>query len=155
ERAHNQCVNLINTLRSSKEVAGCLNKVISWLLIGVIFIMWLLLTGLATTKVLLLIASPLLAATFIFGNTCKTLFEGILFVYVIHPIDVGDLCYIDEKMVDKFGAAQDLVIYSNTDLATKTITNCRTKFDWSDQAEFNLSPLKKTKVQNQDNVIDL
>ncbi|KAL2940912.1 Mechanosensitive ion channel protein 10 [Bienertia sinuspersici] len=170
ERAHNQCMNLINTLSSAEEVAECLNKIISWLLVGGIFIMWLLLTGLATTKVLVLIASPLLAATFIFGNTCKTLFEGILFVYVVHPIDVGDLCFIDDQLmevqsigvwtttftkVDKFGTTLELVIYSNAELTKKTITNYKTKFDWSDQETFNLSPVKMEDLENQNELIKL
>ncbi|KAL2924167.1 Mechanosensitive ion channel protein 10 [Bienertia sinuspersici] len=134
------------------------------------FIMWLLLTGLATTKVLVLIASPLLAATFIFGNTCKTLFEGILFVYVVHPIDVGDLCFFDGQLmevksigvwtttftkVDKFGTTLELVIYSNAELTKKTITNYKTKFDWSDQETFNLSPVKMEDLENQNELIKL
>ncbi|KAL2940837.1 Mechanosensitive ion channel protein 9 [Bienertia sinuspersici] len=146
-------INILENLNlsSAKEVVNCLDKIISWLLIGAIFIMWLLLTGLATTRVIALIASPLLAATFIFGESCKTLFQGILFVYVTHPIDVADLCFIDGKMlkvktigvwttvftkVDNSDTVQDLVIYSNKELASKTITNYKTNFDWSDYAEF-------------------
>lgn len=87
---------LANTLGSAEEVSGCLNKIISCVLIGVTFLMWLLLTGLATTQVIVLIASPLLAASFIFGNSFKTLFEGILFIYLVHPLDVGDLCTIED-----------------------------------------------------------
>lgn len=90
---------LANTLSNAKEVADCLNSIIGGILIGVSFIMWLFLTRVATTKVVVLVASPLLAATFIFGDTCKTLFEGFFFIYVVHPFDVGDLCVIDEKMV--------------------------------------------------------
>lgn len=99
ERASNNCIFLANTLSSAKEVVDCLNKIISCLLIAATFILWLLLTGLATTKVLLLIVSPLLAATFVFGDTCKTLFQGIIFVFVVHPFYVGDLCVIDGNMV--------------------------------------------------------
>ncbi|KAL8498889.1 hypothetical protein ACS0TY_022017 [Phlomoides rotata] len=31
----------------------------------------------------------------LFGNTCKTIFEAIIFVFVMHPFDVGDRCVID------------------------------------------------------------
>ncbi|KAK9666754.1 hypothetical protein RND81_14G208800 [Saponaria officinalis] len=90
---------LANTLLSENEVTKCLNQVISGLIIAATFIMWLLLSGLAKTNVLVLIASPLLAATFIFGDTCKSLFQGLIFVYIVHPFDVGDLCVVDDKLV--------------------------------------------------------
>jgi hypothetical protein len=32
---------------------------------------------------------------FIFGNACKTVFEAIIFVFIMHPFDVGDRCVID------------------------------------------------------------
>ena len=61
--------------------------------------MWLLLTGLATTKVLVLIATPILGLSFIIQDTCKTLFEGVMFAYVVNPFNVGDLCILDGTMV--------------------------------------------------------
>jgi len=30
-----------------------------------------------------------------FGNTCKMAFEAIIFVFVMHPFDVGDRCVVD------------------------------------------------------------
>ncbi|XP_074292521.1 mechanosensitive ion channel protein 10-like isoform X2 [Silene latifolia] len=100
ERAHSRCMFLTNTLISENEVVKCLNRVISGIIIAVTCIMWLLLTGLAKTNVLVLIASPLLAATFIFGDTAKLLFQGLIFVYIVHPFDVGDLCVIDDKLLE-------------------------------------------------------
>ncbi|XP_056699414.1 mechanosensitive ion channel protein 9 isoform X2 [Spinacia oleracea] len=168
ERAHNQCMFLANTLSSADEVSGCLNKIISWLLIGATFIMWLLLTGLATTQVLVLVASPLLAATFVFGNTCKTLFEGILFVYVVHPLDVGDLCIIDKNMMEVTAigiwtttfskvdicGTQEVVIYPNLELANRVIINHKTKFDWSDCVEFNMGYVRNTNINLQQELSD-
>lgn len=101
ERAHNNCLVLANTLSSAEEVVDCLNKIISTLLIAATFILWLLISGLATTKVLVLIASPSIAVTFIFRDVCKTVFYGIVFAYVVHPFDVGDLCFIDENLVSE------------------------------------------------------
>ncbi|PPR81386.1 hypothetical protein GOBAR_AA39327 [Gossypium barbadense] len=37
----------------------------------------------------------LVVAAFMFGNTCKTIFEAIVFVFVMHPFDVGDRCVVD------------------------------------------------------------
>ncbi|KAL9233652.1 hypothetical protein vseg_008619 [Gypsophila vaccaria] len=157
ERAHSRCRFLANTLISEKEVANCLNQVISGLILGATFIMWLLLTDLAKTNVLVLIASPLLAATFIFGDTCKSLFQGLIFVYVVHPFDVGDLCVVDDKLfeVKRIGVwsttfskvrttgKQQEVIYPNSALATKNVINHKTEFDWNDQISFNLKSLDK------------
>ncbi|KAH9619187.1 hypothetical protein KSS87_014764 [Heliosperma pusillum] len=155
ERAHNKCLQLANTLKSAKEVLDCLNKIMSGSIISATFIMWLLLTGLATTKVFVLIASPLLAATFIFGDTCKALFQGIIFIYVVHPFDVGDLCVISEKLrvvkaigvwktifskVDGVGTREE-VIYPNSELAKEVVINHKTEFDWDnwdDYKEFHL-----------------
>ncbi|KAL2941697.1 Mechanosensitive ion channel protein 4, partial [Bienertia sinuspersici] len=117
--------------------------------------MWLLLTGLASTKILVIIASPLLAATFIFGETCKTLFEGIIFVFVVHPFDIGDTCEIEDqkmevksigvwttifaKLDDDGGRKQkDVVIYPNRELISKVIIKNITEFDWRDELRLDL-----------------
>ncbi|XP_021840051.2 mechanosensitive ion channel protein 10 [Spinacia oleracea] len=158
ERARKNCLLLANTLSSAKEVVDCLNKIISWLLIVATFIMWLLLTGLASTKVLVLIASPLLAATFIFGDACKTLFQGIMFAYVVHPFDVGDLCVIDGNMIEvktigvwkttflKVGL-QEEVMYPNSELSSKNIINYKTDFDWNDYVELDVASLGERKIK--------
>jgi len=65
----------------------------------VILIIWLLILGIATTKFLLVISSQLLLVVFVFGNSCKTIFEAVIFVFVMHPFDVGDRCEIDGVQV--------------------------------------------------------
>lgn len=40
-----------------------------------------------------------LVMIFIFGNTLKTTFEAIIFLFVMHPFDVGDRCLIDGVQV--------------------------------------------------------
>lgn len=61
----------------------------------VIIIVWLLLMGFATTQVLVFISSQLLLLVFMFGSTCRAVFEGLVFVFIMHPFDVGDRCVID------------------------------------------------------------
>ncbi|XP_021862752.1 uncharacterized protein [Spinacia oleracea] len=157
DRARTNCLLLANTLSSANEVVDCLNKIISTLLIAVIFIMWLLLTGFATIKLLVIIASPSLAATLIFGESCKTLFQGIIFTYVVHPFDVGDLCVIEEKMMEvrtigvwkttftKVGT-QEEVIFTNSQLTSKDIINHKTEFDWNDCVELDVASLNKKQI---------
>ena len=50
-------------------------------------------------KLLLFLSSQLLLVVFMFGNTAKTVFEAIIFVFVMHPFDVGDRCVIDGVQV--------------------------------------------------------
>ncbi|KAH9622442.1 hypothetical protein KSS87_007775 [Heliosperma pusillum] len=156
ERARYSCMSLANTLISERDVVNCLNQVIRWIIIAAIFITWLLVTGFATTKVLVVIASPFLAVTFIFGDTAKSLFQGLIFVYVVHPFDVGDLCIIDEQLLEvrrisvwctffssvRSIGEQQQVIYPNSVLALKNVTNYKTNFNLNDQIEFVSSPDK-------------
>lgn len=55
--------------------------------------------GYATTKVLVFISSQLLLLVFMIGNASKTAFEAIIFVFVMHPFDVGDRCVVDGVQV--------------------------------------------------------
>jgi small-conductance mechanosensitive channel len=55
--------------------------------------------GLATTKVIFVVTSQLLLVGFMFQNMCKTIFESIIFVFVMHPFDVGDRCVVDGVQV--------------------------------------------------------
>lgn len=68
----------------------------------IIVVLWLLILEIATSKFLVLISSQVLLVAFIFGNTCKTIFEAIIFLFVMHPYDVGDRCEIDGVQVPRF-----------------------------------------------------
>ena len=64
-----------------------------------IVIICLVILGIATSKLLLFVSSQIVVVAFIFGNTCKTIFEAIIFLFVMHPFDVGDRCEIDGVQV--------------------------------------------------------
>jgi hypothetical protein len=55
--------------------------------------------GIATTKILVVILSRLLVAGFIFGNACKTVFEALIFVFIMHPFEVANRCVIDGTQI--------------------------------------------------------
>ena len=40
------------------------------------------------------VGSMLVSFTFVFGNMFKTLFESVVFLFVVHPFDVGDMISI-------------------------------------------------------------
>lgn len=89
-----------------------LNKIVTAILIVVTIIIWLLLVEIATTKVLLVLSSQLVVAAFMFGNTCKTIFEAIIFVFIMHPFDVGDRCVVDGVQVILLLQQKGLYIYN-------------------------------------------
>ncbi|PWA41745.1 Like-Sm (LSM) domain-containing protein [Artemisia annua] len=86
---------LAHALSDTKTAVKQLDKLVTAVLIIVVIVVWLLLTEIATTKILVLLSSQLVVAAFIFGNTCKTIFEAIVFVFIMHPFYVGDCCCID------------------------------------------------------------
>ena len=65
----------------------------------IVFALWLLILGIATSKFFVLLSSQLLVAVFMFGNTLRTIFEAIVFLFVMHPFDVGDRCEVDGMQV--------------------------------------------------------
>ena len=67
----------------------------------VIVVIWLVLLEIASSKVLLFVSSQVVLLAFIFGNTVKTVFESIIFLFIVHPYDVGDRCVVDGVPVKK------------------------------------------------------
>lgn len=96
---YNERKSLAHSLNDTKTAIEELNRIFSGIVLVLIFIVWYLLMGFATTQVLVFISSQLLLVVFIFGNTCKIVFEAIIFVFVMHPFDVGDRCVIDGVQV--------------------------------------------------------
>ncbi|KAK4562115.1 hypothetical protein RGQ29_004826 [Quercus rubra] len=134
------------TLNDTKTAVNKLHRVLN-ILVGIgIFVVWLLILGIATTKFLLYISSQLVLVAFIFGNTCKTVFEAIVFLFVMHPYDVGDRCEIEgvQMVVEEMNILTTVflrydnskLIYPNSVLATKPINNFYRSPDMGDAIEF-------------------
>ncbi|KAL1562271.1 mechanosensitive ion channel protein 10-like [Salvia divinorum] len=147
---------LAHALTDTKTAVKQLNKLITALLVIVIMVIWLLLTGIATTKVLVVMSSQLVVAVFMFGNTCKTIFEAIIFVFVMHPFDVGDRCVVDgvQMIVEEMNifttvflkADNEKVFYPNSVLSMKPISNFYRSPDMGDSFEFSIdfkTPMEK------------
>jgi len=82
------------TLNDTKTAVNKLHRMLNFIVGIVVLIIWLLILELATTKFLVFLSSQIVLVTFIFGNTW-TIFEAIIFLFVMHPFDVGDRCEID------------------------------------------------------------
>ncbi|GAB4842482.1 hypothetical protein Ancab_012456 [Ancistrocladus abbreviatus] len=150
-RAHKNCLALGYTLIDAQRVVDYLNIVMTLSIIAVIICSWLLLIGIATTKLLLLIISPFVATTYIFSDSCKMFLEGVIFAFVRHSYDVGDRCLIDgiEMEVKHINilttsflriSGGEETIYPNSVLATKTIVNLKGEPDPYEHIELNLDP---------------
>ncbi|XP_047307895.1 mechanosensitive ion channel protein 10-like [Impatiens glandulifera] len=143
---YNERKSLAHSLKDTKTAIEELNKIVSALLLVVIMIVWLLLMGLLTTNVLVFISSQLLLVVFIFGNTCKMVFEAIIFVFVMHPFDIGDRCVIDgvQMVVEEMNILttvflrydNEKIFYPNSILATKPISNFYRSPEMGDCVEF-------------------
>jgi small-conductance mechanosensitive channel len=147
---------LSHALNDTKTAVKQLNKLVTGILVIIIIVIWLLLVGIATTKVLVLLSSQLVVAAFIFGNTCKTIFEAIIFVFVMHPFDVGDRCVIDgvQMIVEEMNILttvflrfdNEKIFFPNSVLATKAISNFYRSPDMGDSLEFSIdfrTPIEK------------
>ncbi|KAI7728021.1 hypothetical protein M8C21_006088, partial [Ambrosia artemisiifolia] len=147
---------LAHALSDTKTAVKQLDKLVTAVLIVLVFVVWLLLTEIATTKVLVLLSSQLVVAAFIFGNTCKTIFEAIVFVFIMHPFDVGDRCVIDgvQLIVEEMNILttvflrydNEKIYYPNSVLCTKPISNFYRSPDMSDGVEFSIdfaTPIEK------------
>ena len=91
--------SLAHSLNDTKTAIEELNKLVSVIVLIMDIIVCLLLMGFLTTQILVFISSQLLLVVFLFGNTAKTVFEAIIFVFVMHPFAVGDRFVVDGVQV--------------------------------------------------------
>ncbi|KAK0571495.1 hypothetical protein LWI29_017114 [Acer saccharum] len=140
--------SLAHSLNDTKTAIEELNKLVSVIVVVLSIIVWLLMMELLTTQILVLISSQLLLVAFMFGNTAKTVFEAIIFVFVMHPFDVGDRCVIDgvQMTVEEMNILttvflrydNEKIFYPNSSLATKPISNFYRSPEMSDTVEFSV-----------------
>ncbi|KAK9909747.1 hypothetical protein WJX75_006863 [Coccomyxa subellipsoidea] len=87
--------NLAIQLKDTKTVVGRLKFVISVILHILFIFFYLTIYNVDIQKVWLLFSSVVLAFAFVFGNSIRQLYEAVIFLFVIHPYDVGDWLMID------------------------------------------------------------
>ncbi|XP_010058585.2 mechanosensitive ion channel protein 10-like [Eucalyptus grandis] len=139
---------LAHSLNDTKTAVRQLHKLASAIVVVIIIVVSLLVMGLATSKVIFVVTSQLLLVGFMFQNTCKTVFESIIFVFVMHPFDVGDRCVIDgiQMIVEEMNILSTVflrydmekIYYPNSALLTKPISNFRRSPDMADAIDFTI-----------------
>ncbi|KAI3724544.1 hypothetical protein L2E82_36325 [Cichorium intybus] len=134
------------SLNDTKTAVNKLHQMLTVFVGLIIIVIWLLILKVATTHFLVFLSSQLLLVAFVFGNTCKTTFEAIIFLFVMHPFDVGDRCEVDgvQMIVEEMNILTTVflrydnlkIVYPNTILATKPIANYYRSPDMGDAVEF-------------------
>lgn len=105
---------------------------------------------------LVFLSSQILLVVFIFGNSAKTTFEAIIFLFVMHPFDVGDRVEVDgvQMVVEEMNILTTVflrydnqkIIYPNSVLSTKPISNYYRSPDMGDSVDFSIhisTPMEK------------
>ncbi|CAJ1973163.1 unnamed protein product [Sphenostylis stenocarpa] len=134
------------SLKDTKTAVDDLHNLLNIIVGFVILIVWLVILGTPILHFLVFMGSQLLLAVFVFGNSCRTVFEAIIFLFVMHPFDVGDLCEVDgvQMVVEEMNILTTVflkydnqkVTYPNSVLATKLIGNYQRSPHMGDAVDF-------------------
>ncbi|XP_071695296.1 mechanosensitive ion channel protein 8-like [Rutidosis leptorrhynchoides] len=134
------------TLNDTKTAVNKLHQMVNVVVAVIILVICLLILNIATSRLLVLISSQIVVLAFIFGNTVKTIFEAIIFLFVMHPFDVGDRCEIDgvQMIVEEMNILttvflkwdNEKVYFPNSTLATRAISNHYRSPDMWDSINF-------------------
>ncbi|CAE6438170.1 unnamed protein product [Rhizoctonia solani] len=106
QRIYRERKALTASLKDMSSAVGKLDGVlIALALIVILFICLLIFNRSNTLASLVPIATIILGFSFVFGNSAKTLFESLIFIFSTHVYDVGDLVMIDDQalFVKEFG----------------------------------------------------
>ncbi len=64
-------------------------------MLAILLTICLLIMGVNTQKLLVAFSSILLPSVFVFGNAAINTFESLIFLFIVHPFDVGDRILVD------------------------------------------------------------
>lgn len=134
------------SLNDTKTAVDKLHQMLNVVVGIVIIVIWLLILRVATTHFFIFLSSQLVLVAFVFGNTCKATFEAIIFLFVVHPFDVGDRCEIDgvQMIVEEMNILtttflrydNQKIAYPNSVLASMPIANYHRSPDMGDAIDF-------------------
>ncbi|TMW92284.1 hypothetical protein EJD97_013245 [Solanum chilense] len=144
------------SLNDTKTAVNKLHQMLNVLVAIIILVIWLLILRVATMHFLVFLSSQILLVVFIFGNSAKTTFEAIIFLFVMHPFDVGDRVEVDgvQMVVEEMNILTTVflrydnqkIIYPNSVVSTKPISNYYRSPDMGDSVDFSIhisTPMEK------------
>ncbi|KAE9609497.1 hypothetical protein Lal_00020250 [Lupinus albus] len=134
------------TLNDTKTAVMNLHLILNAVVAITVVIIWLLIWEIVTSQVIMFVMSQTLLSAFVFGSTCRSIFESIIFLFIMHPFDVGDRCEIDnaQLVVEEMKILTTVflrddnakVMIPNSILAMKAIYNFYRSPDMGDAIEF-------------------
>lgn len=128
---------LTTSLKDASSAIRKLDGVLLGIALIIMIFIWLLIfNGDNTVANIAPLSTFVVGFSFIFGNSAKTLFESMVFIFATHPYDVGDLVCVDDTFmfVVEFGlisttfrtVVNELIVAPNALLSSsKMIFNCR------------------------------
>ncbi|CAK9233781.1 unnamed protein product [Sphagnum troendelagicum] len=136
------------TLNDNRTVIIKINQLLDAVLIAGICAVSFMIMGFNSQTLLVCNSSLLIPAVAVFGNMARTTFESIVFLFVIHPFDVGDRVSVEgvPLLVEEMNifstiflnGANEKISYPNSLLATKPITNVHRSPDQWDLIEIRI-----------------
>ncbi|CAL0313085.1 unnamed protein product [Lupinus luteus] len=139
---------LAQSLNDTKTAVQQLHKLASAVVSVIIIIVVLLLMEVATLKIILFCITQTVLIGVAFQGTCKTVLEAIIFVFVMHPFDIGDRCVIDgvQMIVEEMNILttvflkydNEKIYYPNAVLLSKPISNFYRSPEMSDAIDFTI-----------------
>ncbi|KAG0617287.1 hypothetical protein M758_5G179000 [Ceratodon purpureus] len=136
------------TLSDNRTVVAKLHRVLDVLMLAILLTICFLIMGVNTQKLLVAFSSILLPSVFVFGNAARSTFESLIFLFIMHPFDVGDRINVDNVslVVEEMNilntiflsGSNEKVYYPNSVLASKPISNLYRSPDQWDAIEFQI-----------------
>lgn len=140
---------LMSALNDAEIAVSKLDSALTGVTAFICFILYFIVFGVDAEKVLLTLSSFLLASAFAISSSAKALLESIIFIFVIHPFDIGDRVIIDKLVytVVKVNLLtsvlkrydNSLFYFSNSVLSQKPILNLRRSPDQFDLITIHVS----------------
>ncbi|KAL2936995.1 Mechanosensitive ion channel protein 8 [Bienertia sinuspersici] len=137
------------TLSDTKTAVNKLHKIVDVIVSIIILLIFVVNLNIIPSRSIVFLSSQVVLVAFVFGNTCRNVFESIIFLFVIHPFDVGDRCEIDgvQMIVEEMNILTSVflrydnqkIIYPNYILLSKPIHNFYRSPDMGDAIEFCLN----------------
>ncbi|KAI0722160.1 Mechanosensitive ion channel-domain-containing protein [Cerioporus squamosus] len=126
---------LSRSMRDVGQALTTLDNVLLVLALIILFFISLSVFGVNIESSLTSLYTIGIGASFIFKNSASSAFDAIMFLFVTHPFDTGDRCFIDDEnlVVKKMGLFATIftradgteTYYFNSMLFNKFITNAR------------------------------
>ncbi|CAI0439269.1 unnamed protein product [Linum tenue] len=127
-RAYLERKSLAHSLNDTRTAVHQLHKLASVVVVVIIAAVTVVLMGLANLQVIFFVTTQMVVVGVIFQNMCRNVFESIVFVFIMHPFDIGDRCVVDGVQI----------YYPNSVLLTKPISNFYRSPEMSDAVNFSV-----------------